>query len=217
MFDVKFSLGTQFTFGSLMFAAGEDGELRMLPPGPASEHLTTADEQAPWSLTTSSTSDDACSGLNPFTAIYICTAKIVRGIPVMMSTLRPLARALSSSSSTMSLDQDSSDDYPEIGISDYGDSDVEGRLILMVAPNGNSSHNSSSRHPTIGKSKASDAWTPNDKMIQNLNPDLNVIQLQTIMESTQRMAHEGSPLVALAQQRAEVTNVIIAQRSVDNS
>jgi hypothetical protein len=80
----------------------------------------------------------------------------------------------------------------------------------MVAPNRNLSHNSSSRHPTIGKSKVSDAWMPNDKMIQNLNLDLNVIQLQTIMESIQRMAHEGSPLVTLAQQRAEVMNVIVA-------
>jgi hypothetical protein len=36
------------------------------------------------------------------------------------------------------------------------------------------------------------------------------------MESIQRMALEGSPLVALAQQRAEVANVIVAQRSADN-
>jgi hypothetical protein len=31
-FDVKFPLGTQFTFGLLMFVAGEDGDLKMLPP-----------------------------------------------------------------------------------------------------------------------------------------------------------------------------------------
>jgi hypothetical protein len=33
-------------------------------------------------------------------------------------------------------DQDSSDDYLEIGISAYGNSIGEGRLIFMVAPNG---------------------------------------------------------------------------------
>jgi hypothetical protein len=37
-FDVKFPRGTEFIFGSLMFAAGEDGDLRMLPPGEATEH-----------------------------------------------------------------------------------------------------------------------------------------------------------------------------------
>jgi hypothetical protein len=65
-FDVKFPLSTQFTFEPLMFAAGEDGDLKMLPPGPALEHLASADGQAPWSLTTSSTSGGAYSGLDPF-------------------------------------------------------------------------------------------------------------------------------------------------------
>jgi hypothetical protein len=36
------------------------------------------------------------------------------------------------------------------------------------------------------------------------------------MESIQRMALEGSPLVALAQQGAEAANYVIAQRSADN-
>jgi hypothetical protein len=31
-FDVKFPHGTEFTFWSLTFAAGEDGDLKMLPP-----------------------------------------------------------------------------------------------------------------------------------------------------------------------------------------
>jgi hypothetical protein len=48
-------------------------------------------------------------------------------------------------------------------------------------------------------------------MIQNLNPDINTIQLQTIMEYIQRMAPEGSPLIALAQQGAKVANVVVAQ------
>jgi hypothetical protein len=32
-FDMKFRLGTQFTFESLTFAAGEDEDLKMLPLG----------------------------------------------------------------------------------------------------------------------------------------------------------------------------------------
>jgi hypothetical protein len=114
-FDIKFPLGSQFTFGSLTIATGEDGELRMLPPGPAPEHRAPADGQVSWSLTTSSTSGGGCSSLDPFAGLYICTAKIVRGIPVMTSTLWPLAEASSSSSLAASPDQDSSDDYPEIG------------------------------------------------------------------------------------------------------
>jgi hypothetical protein len=35
-FDVKFSYDIQFTFGSLTFTAGEDKNLWMLPPRPAS-------------------------------------------------------------------------------------------------------------------------------------------------------------------------------------
>jgi hypothetical protein len=177
MFDIKFPLSTQFTFGSLTFATGEDGELRVLPPGPAPEHRTPADGQAPWSLMTSSTSSGDYSGLDPFIGLYIRTTKIVQVIPVVMSTLRSLAGASSSSSSASSPDQDSSNDYPEIEISACGDSTGEGRLIFLVAPNRGPSHNSSSRCPTIGRSEAFDARTPNDGMIQNLNLDFNTIRL----------------------------------------
>jgi hypothetical protein len=111
-YGVKFSLDTQFTFGSLMFAAREDGELKMLPPLPAPECHTPADGHAPWSLTTSSTSGGACSGLDPFAGLYIRIAKIVWGIPIVTSTLGPLDRASSSSSSVASPDPDSSHDYP---------------------------------------------------------------------------------------------------------
>jgi hypothetical protein len=215
-FDVKFHLSTQFTFGSLMFAASEDGILRMLPPGSAPEHLTSADVQASWSLTTTSTLDDAYSGLNPFAGLYIRTAKIFRGIPIVMSTLQLLVRALSSSSLPASSDPDLSDDYPKIEISAYGDSAGEGCLIFMVALNGDPSHNISSRYPTIGRLKASDARTPNDGMIRNLNLDLNTIRLQTIIESIQRMTPECSPLVALAQQGADVANAVVAQLSIGN-
>jgi hypothetical protein len=87
MFDVNFSLDTPFTFGSLTFATGEEGDLRMLPARPAPECLTSIDGQAPWCLTTSSISGGACSGLDPFAGLYDRTTKIVQGIPVVMSIL----------------------------------------------------------------------------------------------------------------------------------
>jgi hypothetical protein len=107
-FDVKFSLGTQFTFGSLTFAAGENGDLKMLPPRPAPECPT---------LVSSFTLGGACSGLDPVVGLYIHTAKLIRGVPVVMSILRPLTGASSSSSSALSPSQHSFDDYAEIRVS----------------------------------------------------------------------------------------------------
>jgi hypothetical protein len=81
-------------------------------PGPAPELLALASLSA---------SGGSCSGSNPCAGSYIRTAKIIRGIPVVTSILWPLAGALSSSSSTSTPDPDSSDGYPEIGASTYGD------------------------------------------------------------------------------------------------
>jgi hypothetical protein len=71
---MKFPLGTQFTFGSLTFAVGEDRDLKMLTLGPVPEHPTPA---------LSSTSDSTCSGLDPFAGLYIHIAKLVWGIPIV--------------------------------------------------------------------------------------------------------------------------------------
>jgi hypothetical protein len=68
-----------------------------------------------------------------------------------VSFYRALAGESSSSSSATSPDQDSSDDYPEIRISAFEDSSRDGRLIFMVTPNEDPSHNSSSRYLTIGR------------------------------------------------------------------
>jgi hypothetical protein len=203
-FDVKFSRGTQLTFGSLTFATGEDEDLKMLPPGPAPECL------AP---TSSSASDGSCSGSDPCAGSYIRTAKIVRGIPIVTSILRPLVRASSSSSSASTPDPYSSDDYLEIGASVCGEPVEGGRLIYMVALNGDRSHNSSSRYSTIGRSEASNARTPSSSFVQNLNPDFNAIQVQVIIETIQCMAPDGSPLDVLAQQRAEATNLVVVEKS----
>jgi hypothetical protein len=139
-FDVKFPRGTQLTFESLTFAAREDGDLKILLPGPAPEHRA---------LASSSASGGSYSSLDPCVGIYIPTTKIVRGIPAMTSILPPLARASSLSSSTSTLDPNLSDDYPEIGASTYGEPAEGDRLICMVALNGDRSHNSSSKYSTI--------------------------------------------------------------------
>jgi hypothetical protein len=203
-FDIKFHLGTQFTFGSLMFTAGEDGDLKMLPPGPASEHPA---------LAPSSTLGGACSGLDPFIGLYICTAKLVRDIPIVMSILRPFVGASSLSLSASSPDRDSSHDYPKIGASAYENSTKDGCLILMVATNRDQSRNSSSGYLTIGRSEASDARTPSTGLVRNLNLDFNAVQVEAIMETIQRMAPDGSPFAVLAQQGDEAVNLIITEKS----
>jgi hypothetical protein len=202
---VKFPLGTQFTFGSHTFAAGEDRYLKMLPLGPAPEHLTPAP---------SSTSGGACSGSDPFAGLYIRTGKLVQGILIVTSTLQPFIGASGSSSSASSLGRDSSNDYPEIGTNAYGNFIGDDRLILMVAPDGDRARNSSSGYPTIGRSEASDAQTPSAELVQNPNLDFNAIRVQAIMETIQRIASDGSPLALLAQQGAEAANLIVAEKSV---
>jgi hypothetical protein len=129
------------------------------------------------------------------------------------SIIRPLAEASSSSSSASTPDPDSSDDYPEIGASACAEPTEGGRLICMVAPNGDRSHNNSSRYPTIGRSEASDVWTPTGGLIQNLNLDFNAVRVQAIMEIIQRMAPDA-PLAILAHQGVEATNLVIAEKSV---
>jgi hypothetical protein len=177
LYVVKFSYNTQFIFGSLTFVTGQNENFKMLPPRPAPEHLSPVYGQTPCLSAISSTSDGACSGLNPYTGPYIRTAKLVQGFPIVTSILQPSIGALSSSSSATSPDQDSTDDYPEIGGSTYWDSTEEGRLIIMVAPTGAPSHNNSSIYPTIRRSEAFDARTPNDGMIRNLNSDFNAMRL----------------------------------------
>jgi hypothetical protein len=205
---MKFLLDTQFTFGSLTFATEEDRDPKMLSLGSASEHPTPA---------TSSASGGACSGLNPFTRLYIHIVKLVRDIPIVTSTLRPYIGASSSSSSASSPGRDLSDDYPEIGASACGNSAEDSRLIPMVAPNRDRSHNSSSGYPTIGRSDMSDVQTSNAGLVRNLNPNFNAVWVQVIMETIHRMTSDGSPLALLAQQGAEASNLIVAEKSANGS
>jgi hypothetical protein len=146
----------------------------MLPAWPAPEHLVLASLSA---------SDGSCSGLDPYAELYIRTAKLVRGIPIMTSILRPLAGASCSSSSTSTPNTDSFGDYPEIKTSAYEEPAEGGHLILLVAPNGDRSHNNFNRYPTIRRLEASDARTPSGGLVRNLNPDFNVVRAQAIMET----------------------------------
>jgi hypothetical protein len=204
MFDVKFPCDTQLTFGPLTFATGEDGDLKMLLPGPAPEHVTP---------TSSSASGRSYVGSCRCARNYICTAKIVRGILVVTSIIRPLAGASSSSTSASTPDSDSFDDYPEIGANAYGEPAKYDHFIYMVASNGDRSSNTSSRYPTIERSEASDARTPSGGLARNLNPDFNAVRVQAIMETIQRMAPDGFPLAVLAQKGAEAVNHIIIEKS----
>jgi hypothetical protein len=77
-FDVKFPCGTQFTFRSLTFAAGEDRNHKMMPPGPAPERHAQLYGQTPYFLAISSTTGGACSGLDPYAEQHIRTVKVVR-------------------------------------------------------------------------------------------------------------------------------------------
>jgi hypothetical protein len=180
----------------------------MLPPGPAPKHSTPA---------SSSTSGSFCSGSDPFAGLYICIAKFVQGILIVTSTLRTFTGAPSSSSSASSPSRDSSDEYPEIGASACGKSAEDNRLILIVVPNGDWSRNSSNGYPTIGRSGTSDTETPSAGLARNLNPDFNVIRVQAIIETIQRMTPDGFPLALLAQQGAEVVNLIVAEKSASGS
>jgi hypothetical protein len=178
-FSIKFPYNTQFTFGSLMFATWEDGNLEFAP----------VYGHAPYLPSTSSTPGGACSGLNPHASSYHRATKTTQGIPIRAPILQPSAGTSSSSTSIASPDQDSTDDYPKIEGSTCWNSADEGHLIIMVPPAGAPSHNSSSRYPTIGGSEASNAR--NDS-------NFNVVRLQTIIESIQCMAPKGSPFVSLA-------------------
>jgi hypothetical protein len=66
---------TQFIFGSLMFVAGEDGNLELLTRSLASKHHTPVYGQAPYLPASSSTSDEAYSSLNPYAGSYHRAAK----------------------------------------------------------------------------------------------------------------------------------------------
>jgi hypothetical protein len=114
-FSIKFPYDTQFTFRSLMFAAEDDRNLELLARGLAPKHLASVYGQAPYLPASSSTSDDAYSSLNPYAGSHYLTAMTSQGFPIGANISRPSAGTVSSSSSGVAPNRDSTEDYPEIG------------------------------------------------------------------------------------------------------
>jgi hypothetical protein len=85
-------------------------------------------------------------------------------------------------------------------------------FICMVTLNGDRSHNSSNRYPTIRRSDASDARSLSNGLVRDLNSDFNAIQVQAIMKTIQHMAPDDSPLTVLAQQGAKAANLVITEK-----
>jgi hypothetical protein len=84
-FRVKFLYDTQFLFGTLMFAAVEDGTLRLLTRGPMPTHHQLIYGEAPYYLAnppTTLTSGGARSGLNPYVDSYAPTSMTSWGHPI---------------------------------------------------------------------------------------------------------------------------------------
>jgi hypothetical protein len=148
-----------------MFVVGEDRNLKLLTQGSVQKCIAPVYGQAPYLLASSSISGGTCSGPNSYAGPYHRATKTTQGILIGAPIFQPSAGTLSSSTLAASPDQDSTDNYPKIGGSTCWNSTNEGCLIIMVAPAGAHSQNSSSRYSTIGKSEASDAQTPNDGII----------------------------------------------------
>jgi hypothetical protein len=74
-----------------MFAAREDGSLELLTQGLAPKRLAPIYGQAPYLPASSSTSGDACSGLNPYAGPYHRVAKTTQGIPIGAPIFQPSA------------------------------------------------------------------------------------------------------------------------------
>jgi hypothetical protein len=140
-----------------MFTTGKDGNLELLTPGAVPKHLASVYGQAPYYPANSSTPVGAYSGMNPYAGPYYLAAMTSRGNPIEATISHPLART-SSSSSGISPDQDSTEDYPEIGGQLLLGPDERGLLNWHggLTPSGNSC----SRYPTIGRSETFDARTP---------------------------------------------------------
>jgi hypothetical protein len=196
---------------------GEDENLESLTWGPAPKHPASVYGKASYYPADPSTSGGAYSGLNPYVVSYYLSAMTSLGCPIGKTILQPLAGASSSSSSGARPDRDSLEDYPEIGDNACWNLAIEACRINMVGSARGNSHKISSKYPTIGGSATSDARTPNNNIVQNLNPDFNTMRLQTILELIQWMVPPDSPLISLAQQGVEAaSNIVVAAPTTGN-
>jgi hypothetical protein len=174
-FKVKFSYGTQFLFGTLMFTIGEDGTLKLLARGPAPSHHKPIYGEAPYypaEPRATLAPGGARSGLNPYVGLYTSTAITSWGHPIGVPASWSSIETVSSTS---------------LGTSTSRKPAAEAHRISMVGPDRAASHNNSNKYTTIKGSKVFDAWTPSNRVVRNLNPDFNIVRLQTIKESIQRL------------------------------
>jgi hypothetical protein len=132
--SIKFLYDTQFIFGSLMFATGEDENLKLMTRGLAPRHPTLVYGASPYYPVDPSTSGRVCSGLNPHVGSYYLSAMTSQGRPIRKTILQSPAGASSSSSSGATPDRDSIKDYPEIGGSACWNPAIEAHHISMVGP-----------------------------------------------------------------------------------
>jgi hypothetical protein len=194
-----------------MFGTREDGNLELLTRGLAPKHPVPIYEKTPYYSVNPSTSGGAYSGLNPYAGSYYLPVMTSQGRPIGKTILQSLDGASSSLSSGATPDRDSLEYYPKIGGSACSNPDIDAHCISMVGPARGNSQNNSSKYPTIGGSKASNARTPNNTVVPTLNPSFNTMRFQMIMKSIQWMVPPDSPLVALAQQGVEAANKLLQQ------
>jgi hypothetical protein len=196
-----------------MFAAGEDRNLELLTRGLTPCHRMPVYGEAPYYLTdpsTLSTSSGTHSGLSSYAGSYYLSPMMSQEYLIGTPIFQPSVGTLSSSSLRVFANRDFIKDYPEIRGSVYWNPVIESCRISMVVTTSAPSHNSSSRYPSIRGFEVFDARTLSNMIVQNLNSNFNIIRLQTIIESIQRMIPQDSSLLALAQQRAKAVGQIIA-------
>jgi hypothetical protein len=152
-----------------MFTTGEDKNLKLLTRGPVSRHPTLVYEKAPYCSV-----DPACSRLNPYAGPYHLPAMTSQGLLIGTPIFQPSV-GTSSSSLGASPDLDFAEDYPEIEGSVCWNHAIEDCHINMVAPHRRTFSEQFQQIPTIRGSKTSDARTPSDRLVQNLNKDFNVV------------------------------------------
>jgi hypothetical protein len=145
-FNVKVMYDTQFLFRTLVFATGEDENLKLLTRGPTPRHPRLIYEKALYNLTDLSASSGSYSGLNPYTGSYHLSTVMSYGYPIGAPIFHPSAGTSSSTSSGASPDQDSIEDYPEIRGRACWNPDIEAHHIGMVGP----TRANSQKHPMRG-------------------------------------------------------------------
>jgi hypothetical protein len=128
------------------------------------------------SIMTTSSYYGAHLGLNPCAGPYTLTTMMRWGHPIGAPVFQPSARSLSHIPSGTSTNQDSTEDYLENGGNIYWNPTAKARRISMVGPHRFDSCNSSGKYPTIRGSMGFDAWTPSNRVVQNLNLDFNAVQ-----------------------------------------